>query len=257
MSTEVAKSKIIEFVNSDKNVLELNYQYSRPERAEIHQFVEDLKLFSKSRTCQGTNIRLITIQKTPFNVNKDDKDFITPDLMDIFLKYNGYSMPTTEYFEYYLLVLDLYLPASQRWKEFLEEFEIYYKNDISSLKNEITKVMLDVSSFFEKSVEISKFKNISCSKSGNLNSLYNSLRHDKRFMSIDIRKSNYTILSMNTSNIFNGNNWETFLGSFTKSKFLLGSKYFRECIFGKCGLTEKTVNLSYQHLKNIQKKYYK
>jgi len=41
MSVEIAKSQINKFINSDEKVLELNYQYSRFERQEIHQYVED------------------------------------------------------------------------------------------------------------------------------------------------------------------------------------------------------------------------
>jgi hypothetical protein len=250
MSVEIAKSQINKFINSDEKVLELNYQYSRFERQEIHQYVEDNKIFSKSRTCPGTNIRLISVQKTPFK--NEAKDIITPDLIDIFLKYSGYSMPNTEYFDYYLSILDLYLPASKKWNDFLQDFENTFDNDISKLKSEMNKVIQDINVYFDKSEEIKKFKSEKVIKGGYLNALYNNTRNNKHFVSIDIKKANYTILQMKTGDFIKGIEWITFLESFTKSKFLLESKVFREHIFGKSGLTEKTVNLSYQYLKNIQ-----
>jgi len=247
---ELVKTLITEFKTSDQTQLDLDQAYNRKERQEIHTFVETLALHSKSHTKPGTNIRLMTIQKVPF----DNSMEITPDIIDIFLKYTGYSVPNTEYFSYYLTILDLYLPASQTWEAFLDDFEKSFQSNISVLKQEVVRITREIKSFFDKSVEIAEFKSrMENLKGGKLASLYNHTRQDGLFVSIDIRKANYTILKMKTGDLLKGLEWKDFLGQYTKSKFLLESKYFREHIFGDCKITDRTVKLSHQHLFEIQK----
>ena len=66
--------------------------------------------------------------------------------------------------------------------------------------------------------------------------VYNYENNNKYFVSIDIKSANFRVLKHYCPNIdgLNGE-WSDFLEKFTKSKFLLHSKQFREMIFGNLG----------------------
>ena len=249
MSIEKAKEAILAFKESNESVLKMNHPFSRKERQAIHTFVEEQELFSKSRTCPGTNIRLMVIQKKPFEETLE----ISPDLKEFFLRYTGYSMPNTEFFDDYLKTLDLYLPASEQWKLFIQDFKTYFKGNLSLLKQEIATVTAKVKEAFDTSLEVTEFKEKPItSKGGKLDSLYNRTRVGKFFVSVDIRQANFTILKRETKDFLKDTTWKEFLERFTRSSFLLNSKYFREHLFGNCRITDRTVKLSYEHLQKVK-----
>lgn len=56
-----------------------------------------------------------------------------------------------------------------------------------------------------------------------------------QFISIDIQKANFQVINRQYPNIFNASTWETYIARFSTHQFLIGSKLFREKIFGKLG----------------------
>lgn len=57
----------------------------------------------------------------------------------------------------------------------------------------------------------------------------------KRFISIDMRKANFSALSHYSSDMFYGaKTWEDFIGRYTDNKHIIQSKYIRQVILGNC-----------------------
>jgi hypothetical protein len=57
----------------------------------------------------------------------------------------------------------------------------------------------------------------------------------KKFISIDMRKANFSALSHYDSDMFYGaKTWEEFIGRYTDNKHIINSKYIRQVILGNC-----------------------
>lgn len=57
----------------------------------------------------------------------------------------------------------------------------------------------------------------------------------KCFISIDMRKANFSSLHHYDSNIFSGaSSWEEFIGRYTDNQHIINSKYIRQVILGNC-----------------------
>lgn len=57
----------------------------------------------------------------------------------------------------------------------------------------------------------------------------------KLFISIDMRKANFSALKNYDSSIFDrANTWEEFIGKYTDNKHIINSKYIRQVILGNC-----------------------
>ena len=63
--------------------------------------------------------------------------------------------------------------------------------------------------------------------------LYKPENDGKVFISIDLKKANFSIMKEHCSNLFSGT-WEDFIGGFTNFDFIKDSKYIRQVIFGAC-----------------------
>lgn len=56
----------------------------------------------------------------------------------------------------------------------------------------------------------------------------------KSFISIDMRKANFSSLHHYSAEMFGVNTWEEFIGRFTDNKHIINSKYIRQVILGNC-----------------------
>ena len=56
----------------------------------------------------------------------------------------------------------------------------------------------------------------------------------RRFISIDMRKANFSALRHYNLKMFNASSWESFIGSFTDNPHIIFSKYIRQVILGNC-----------------------
>lgn len=67
------------------------------------------------------------------------------------------------------------------------------------------------------------------------NNLYIEPNNGGLFISIDMKKANFSSMRYFSPEIFNGcDTWEEFVGQFTDSQHFAGSKYIRQVIFGAC-----------------------
>ena len=67
------------------------------------------------------------------------------------------------------------------------------------------------------------------------NNLYSVENVGKSFISIDMRKANFTAMNLYSSGIFDGETtWESFMSKFTNIQHIIHSKYIRQVILGAC-----------------------
>lgn len=65
--------------------------------------------------------------------------------------------------------------------------------------------------------------------------IYHPSNIGRRFISIDMRKANFSSLKYYDSNIFAGTEtWEEFMSKYTENKHIINSKYIRQVILGNC-----------------------
>lgn len=65
--------------------------------------------------------------------------------------------------------------------------------------------------------------------------IYRHSNLGKRFISVDMKKANFSALRHYNPEIFsNKTTWEDYMRKFTDSEYIINSKYIREVIFGKC-----------------------
>lgn len=65
--------------------------------------------------------------------------------------------------------------------------------------------------------------------------IYKSSNDGKLFISIDMRKANFSALKDYDRSIFrNADTWEEFIGRYTKNEHIINSKYIRQVILGNC-----------------------
>jgi hypothetical protein len=70
--------------------------------------------------------------------------------------------------------------------------------------------------------------------------------NDIFFISLDMKKANFSALRHWNENIFNGcQSWEEFLSQYTNSNHILNSKYIRQVIMGACNPKRQ---IKYEHL---------
>jgi hypothetical protein len=78
--------------------------------------------------------------------------------------------------------------------------------------------------------------------------LYTEENLYKPFISIDMKKANFTALKMYRPEIFdNVNTWEEFISKFTKLQHIANSKYIRQVIMGACN-PKKQTQLEYYYM---------
>ena len=65
--------------------------------------------------------------------------------------------------------------------------------------------------------------------------IFKSSNDGKCFISIDMRKANFSSLHHYNSDIFGGaESWEEFIGRYTGNQHIINSKYIRQVILGNC-----------------------
>jgi hypothetical protein len=231
--------EIYEDINNFKNAellieLIIGIPYHNKIRAQIHQYVKELNLFSRSYEIKGG--KGIKISKYEI---KEVLDAIT---ISTFVDYSRIPIPLTnpELFEYYLNILDPYYEANDFFKLYMEEIK-KYKN-VGTFRNYINKIMDIMINDLNNTEELKKFKMMeldvpSLKFGGNV---YKNTNSEKHFISIDIKTANFTILRTLFPTLFGGEKtWIKFLSKYTDSKFLLKSKYLREVLFGKLNCVKR------------------
>lgn len=150
-----------------------------------------------------------------------------------------FNVPTATldgfYFEKQLATLSMYSPHYlDLFEEYINELSTFpsieaYFEHYNALKEAVISNILNNEQF-------KQFSNsdIQCPKHYLKQELYKPTNDGFDFISIDLRKANFTILERYCPDLFSGKSWEEFLASFGASSYLVKSKYLRQVIFGAC-----------------------
>lgn len=140
------------------------------------------------------------------------------------------------YFYERLCTLDVLFNCVDKFEDFCEELSMYlseqeYMEYYNSVKENVIK---HIKSKEEYSKFNEEFIYVDTTAFVNRN-LYVESNNNKTFISIDMKKANFSAMSHYSSKIFDdARTWEDFLLHFTKSRHIIASKYIRQVIFGAC-----------------------
>lgn len=162
---------------------------------------------AKERFCKDCNIPIRIFQEPYFTdrLTLYDKFYGTLEQWNIFLNELGKYHCEQDYFEEYNRVKDAAIFD-------IKNTEAYQKfNEEDMNKYAVTHKNLPNKDIFKPSND------------------------GKCFISIDMRKANFSSLHHYDSNIFGGaNSWEEFIGKYNDNQHIINSKYIRQVILGNC-----------------------
>ena len=161
-----------------------------------------------------------------------------PDLIKRFCR--DYNVPVSTYNGYWfpkqLSTLSIHdMTYVEKWDEFCDELANFESADeYFAYYNDVKDVTIK---YIQNHHEYECFSNIlsfDTEKYFNKKELYTPENDKKTFISIDLRRANYTIMNKYCPTLFKGKSWEKFLNDFGASSYIQGSKYIRQVIFGAC-----------------------
>ncbi len=169
------------------------------------------------------------------------KDFIlnSCELKRRFVKDN--NLPITVYHEPYfterLIILDRMFDCVRKFELFCNELENFdNEQDYFARYNEIKDEVIE---YLKAKDEFNVFVNdnffAKVQHNYPKNNLYSPANLNKKFISIDMKKANFSALRNYDPDIVDRKNaWEDFLREFTSIEHILNSKYIRQVILGAC-----------------------
>lgn len=144
------------------------------------------------------------------------------------------------YFTDRLQLYDNYYNTLDRWDVFTKELEKYkceqdYFEEYNRVKDAAINDIKDsdgYKSFNEEDMNkysVKKYKDLSSKD------IFKPSNDGKLFISIDMRKANFSALKDYDRSIFrNADTWEALIGRYTENKHIINSKYIRQVILGNC-----------------------
>ncbi len=143
------------------------------------------------------------------------------------------------YFMDRLRLYDRHYGTINKWKIFLEELEKYnceqdYFEDYNRIKEEAISEIKASEGYIRLNEEDMNQYRVSHENLPNKD-IFKAGNHGKRFVSIDMKKANFSSLKYYDASIFSyADTWEEFIGKYTQNKHIIGSKYIRQVILGNC-----------------------
>lgn len=143
------------------------------------------------------------------------------------------------YFTERLQLYDSYYNTLDKWNIFVRELEKYkceqdYLEEYNRVKNAAIND-IKISDGYKRFNEEDMGKYSVKYKDLPSKDIYKSSNVGKLFISIDMRKANFSALKFYDKSIFsNADIWEEFVGRYTENKHIVNSKYIRQVILGNC-----------------------
>ena len=155
-----------------------------------------------------------------------------------FVKDNNLPITVYEepYFEERLLAIDCLFDSVAKWKLFCEEVSKFdSEEDYFAYYNSIKDAAIQNIQSSEGFIAFGNTVIPKPKESYSHKNLYIEENWYKSFISIDMRRANFSALQLYDAKIFNdASEWEDFLGQFTGMEHILHSKYIRQVIMGAC-----------------------
>lgn len=143
------------------------------------------------------------------------------------------------YFIDRLTLYDKFYGTLEKWDIFLNELSKYHcEQDYFEEYNRVKDAaILDIKNTeaYQKFNEGDMNKYAVTHKNFPNKDIFKPSNDGKCFISIDMRKANFSSLYHYSSNIFGGaESWEEFIGRYTDNQHIINSKYIRQVILGNC-----------------------
>lgn len=142
------------------------------------------------------------------------------------------------YFTNRLTLFDKFYGTLDKWNLFLEELQKY--NCEQDYFEEYNRVKDSAILTIKESEAYQRFNADDMNKyhvtHENLPSkdIFKPTNDGKSFISIDMRKANFSSLHHYSADMFGVNTWEEFISKFTDNQHIINSKYIRQVILGNC-----------------------
>lgn len=143
------------------------------------------------------------------------------------------------YFTDRLQLYDSYYNTLDKWNIFVRELEKYKREqDYLEEYNRVKDAAINdikLSDGYNRFNEEDMGKYSVKYKDLPSKDIYKPSNVGKLFISIDMRKANFSALKFYDKSIFsNADTWEKFIGGYTENKHIVNSKYIRQVILGNC-----------------------
>lgn len=143
------------------------------------------------------------------------------------------------YFTDRLQLYDKIYKIADKWERFQNELEKYsseqeYLAEYNRVKDQAIDAIQGTEAYSTfNTLDINQFSISNKNLPGK--DIYSPHNDKQHFISIDMKKANFSSLRHYDASIFDGaKTWETFLSKFTASEHILESKYIRQVILGNC-----------------------
>ena len=143
------------------------------------------------------------------------------------------------YFTDRMKLYDRFYGTLEKWNMFFKELQKYHcEQDYFEEYNRVKDAaILDIknSEAYQKFNEEDMNKYSVTHKNLPTKDIFKPSNDGKRFISIDMRKANFSSLHHYDPTIFgDANSWEEFIGKYTDNQHIIRSKYIRQVILGNC-----------------------
>lgn len=166
----------------------------------------DVSVRAKERFCKDCNIPIRLFQEPYFT-----------DRLKLFNKFYG----TLEKWNIFLEGLQKYHCE----QDYFEEYNRVKDAAILSIKNSEAYQRFNADDMNKYCVTHENLPN---------KDIFKPTNDGKAFISIDMRKANFSSLHHYSADMFGVNTWEEFIGKFTDNQHIINSKYIRQVILGNC-----------------------
>lgn len=143
------------------------------------------------------------------------------------------------YFSERIKLFDTFYGTISKWELFVSELEKYnceqdYFEEYNRVKDVAISSIKGTEAYLRFNEEdMNKFAVTHKNLPGK--DIFNPSNNGKLFISIDMKKANFSSLHEYDSTMFGeANTWEEFISKFTNSKHITNSKYIRQVILGNC-----------------------
>lgn len=142
------------------------------------------------------------------------------------------------YFTDRLILFDKFYGTLEKWNLFLEELQKYnceqdYFEEYNRVKDSAILSIKESEAYQRFNADDMNKYRVTHENLPNKD-IFKPTNDGRAFISIDMRKANFSSLHHYSADMFGVNTWEEFISKFTDNQHIINSKYIRQVILGNC-----------------------